>query len=226
MHKGCRRLPRAACHGLTRGAYRTALLLMLASRLGGCDAVWPPLAPPSPSPPPSPAPPFGCKMGARGGALYRGGASVTGCGLECQNWTSQTPHTHEYTPNNYPDSGLGDHNFCRNPSGDAQPWCYTISASVEWQSCSQIPDCPNAPRGFLKTAVQAYNANATSAIATYGPITDWDVSAVSDMSGLFFGLYDFNADISSWNTSGVTDMSFMFHVRSARALPQAFTTRQ
>ena len=38
MHKGCRRLPRAACHGLTRGACRTALLLTLASWLGGCDA--------------------------------------------------------------------------------------------------------------------------------------------------------------------------------------------
>ena len=46
MHKGCHRLPRAACHGLTRGAFRTALLLMLASWLGGCDAAWPPPPPP------------------------------------------------------------------------------------------------------------------------------------------------------------------------------------
>ena len=46
MHEGCRRLPRAACHGLTRGACRTALLLMLASWLGGCDAAWPPPPPP------------------------------------------------------------------------------------------------------------------------------------------------------------------------------------
>ena len=38
MHRGYRRLPRAAYHGLTRNACRTALLLMLASRLGGCDA--------------------------------------------------------------------------------------------------------------------------------------------------------------------------------------------
>ena len=48
MHKGCRRLPRAACDGLTRGACRTALLLMLASWLGGCDAAWPPPPPPQP----------------------------------------------------------------------------------------------------------------------------------------------------------------------------------
>ena len=34
----CRCLPRTAYHGLTRGVCRTALLLMLASWLGGCDA--------------------------------------------------------------------------------------------------------------------------------------------------------------------------------------------
>ena len=34
----CRRLPRTTYHGPTRGVCRTALLLMLASWLGGCDA--------------------------------------------------------------------------------------------------------------------------------------------------------------------------------------------
>ena len=34
----CRRLPRTAYQGLTRGVCRTALLLMIASWLGGCDA--------------------------------------------------------------------------------------------------------------------------------------------------------------------------------------------
>ena len=38
VHKGCRRVPRSAYHGLTRGACRTALLLILASWLGDCDA--------------------------------------------------------------------------------------------------------------------------------------------------------------------------------------------
>ena len=34
----CRRLPRTAYHGLTRGVCRAALLLMLTSWLGGCNA--------------------------------------------------------------------------------------------------------------------------------------------------------------------------------------------
>ena len=49
----------------------------------------------------------------------------------------------------------------------------------------------------LQAAVQAYDANPTDAIATYGPIAGWNVSAVTDMSELFYGLRNFNADISS-----------------------------
>ena len=70
----------------------------------------------------------------------------------------------------------------------------------------------------LKAAVQAYNDDAASAIATYGPVADWDVSAITNMYGLFDNLQNFNADVSNWNTSGVTDMNQMFRVRSARTL--------
>ena len=84
------------------------------------------------------------------------------------------------------------------------------------------PSPPSPPGTFtstvsLKVAVRAFNANATSAIATYGPIADWDVSAITEMSGLFRDLKNFTADISSWDTSSVIDMSNMFKVRSSRA---------
>ena len=75
----------------------------------------------------------------------------------------------------------------------------------------------------LQTAAQEYNADVASAIATYGPISSWGVSAVTSMSSLFYYLGQFNADISSWDTSSVTDMNAMFRVRSARALPAAST---
>eukprot|EP00964_Phaeocystis_antarctica_P081545 scaffold51015_cov63-Phaeocystis_antarctica.AAC.2 len=70
----------------------------------------------------------------------------------------------------------------------------------------------------LKAAIQAFHDDETAATATYGPIADWDVSAISDMSELFRDSADFNSDISSWETSGVTTMRQMFRVRSARAL--------
>jgi surface protein len=75
-----------------------------------------------------------------------------------------------------------------------------------------------AIRAFLETAAKAFNANKTAAIATYGSIADWDVSAIKDMTGLFYELENVNEDISSWDTSGVTSMESMFYVRSARAL--------
>ena len=68
------------------------------------------------------------------------------------------------------------------------------------------------------TEAQAYNANPTAATAKCGPIADWDVSAITDMSELFYNLRNFNADISNWDTSVVTNMDSMFWVRSARAL--------
>jgi len=67
----------------------------------------------------------------------------------------------------------------------------------------------------LKTAVQAYDANLTAAIAAYGPIAEWDVSKITDTSELFYTLTNFDADISSWSTSSVTNMFAMFAVRSS-----------
>ena len=44
-----------------------------------------------------------------------------------------------------------------------------------------------------------------------GDISDWDVSNVQDMYGMFRGAKFFNGDISKWNVGKVTDMSYMFN---------------
>ena len=90
-------------------------------------------------------------------------------------------------------------------------------------SCACIVDTFTT-KASLKTAVTEFNSNAAEAIAKYGPIADWCVSAITDMRELFFNLGNFNADISGWDTSSVTTMYAMFNVRSARALgPQALS---
>ena len=42
--------------------------------------------------------------------------------------------------------------------------------------------------------------------ATYGPMKDWDMSEVTDISNLFRQKYTLNADLSSWDVSSVTAM--------------------
>ena len=45
----------------------------------------------------------------------------------------------------------------------------------------------------------------------HGPIGEWDVSRVTDMTGIFYGLISFNQDLSKWDVSRVTNMRAMFN---------------
>ena len=69
----------------------------------------------------------------------------------------------------------------------------------------------------IRTAVAAWLADATAAEATYGHISTWETSGVTDMEELFcasesYGCIffynsvasSFNEDIGAWDTSGVT----------------------
>ena len=41
-------------------------------------------------------------------------------------------------------------------------------------------------------------------------VSEWDVSNVINMSGLFYRCTNFNCNLSNWNVSNVTDMTYMF----------------
>ena len=62
----------------------------------------------------------------------------------------------------------------------------------------------------LQTAVNLWISDNTAALATYGEINTWNVSAVTDMASLFSIKTTFNSDISNWDVSNVTDMNNMF----------------
>ena len=51
--------------------------------------------------------------------------------------------------------------------------------------------CPINTKNGLRAAAVEYNANVTAAELEYGPIDNWDVSGVTDMSGLFYKLKNF-----------------------------------
>ncbi|XP_040920313.1 plasminogen isoform X2 [Toxotes jaculatrix] len=89
------------------------------------------------SEPPTIIPELTCATGE--GGAYRGTVAVTESGKTCQSWSSQTPHKHNRTPENYPCKGL-DNNYCRNPDNERMPWCYTTESETRWEYC-KVPRC-------------------------------------------------------------------------------------
>lgn len=78
------------------------------------------------------------------GADYRGSQNRTSVlnGNPCLYWNQTVQHTYNTGRQMAGEWGLGDHNYCRNPDGDVQPWCY-VSESEEgiyWKYCD-IPSC-------------------------------------------------------------------------------------
>ena len=71
-------------------------------------------------------------------ADYRGFQNKTITGKTCQNWTSQSPHQHSRTNRNYPNKGIGNHNYCRNPDGEPGIWCYTTDPRSRWEHCKPL----------------------------------------------------------------------------------------
>lgn len=63
----------------------------------------------------------------------------------------------------------------------------------------------------LRTAVQQWCDNRVIAQALYGDINDWDVSRVTDMTGLFSHSSDFNDCIDRWDVRHVTNMQQIFY---------------
>ena len=64
----------------------------------------------------------------------------------------------------------------------------------------------------IRTAVNLwFGDNRYEAIRTYGDISRWNVSKVTNMRSLFKDRINFNENISRWNVSNVTDMGDMFN---------------
>ena len=59
---------------------------------------------------------------------------------------------------------------------------------------------------YPRKAVDELNADGSGTHATYGPMKDWDMSLVTDISWLFKSKGTMNADLSSWDVSRVTTM--------------------
>ncbi|XP_008564536.1 PREDICTED: kremen protein 2 [Galeopterus variegatus] len=79
------------------------------------------------------------------GADYRGNQNRTGprgSGRPCLFWDQTQQHSYSSASDPQGRWGLGAHNFCRNPDGDVQPWCYVAETEegIYWRYCD-IPTC-------------------------------------------------------------------------------------
>ena len=96
------------------------------------------------------------ELKGQNGSGYRGNQTKTRSGKTCMNWTSQDPHSHSNTPEKKPNRGLGDHNYCRNPSEPVSSsdtiWCYTTDPNSRWEYCDPLPSSSTAaPTTYFKT---------------------------------------------------------------------------
>jgi len=62
----------------------------------------------------------------------------------------------------------------------------------------------------LQAAVDEWIDDNSAALATYGEINTWNVTAITDMAELFNNKNTFNSNISNWDVSNVTTMQAMF----------------
>ncbi|PIK53985.1 hypothetical protein BSL78_09122 [Apostichopus japonicus] len=88
------------------------------------------------------------------GREYRGYVSTTEDGMMCANWMVAKEHAVGVTETQYRTeqyiydfhffvTGIGDHNYCRNPDDDIKPWCYYGNSEdvvASWSYCD-IPLC-------------------------------------------------------------------------------------
>ncbi|XP_044193953.1 hyaluronan-binding protein 2-like isoform X2 [Thunnus albacares] len=84
------------------------------------------------------------------GEFYRGMVSVTVDGEDCLDWNSYFVLQKGGDPfKEYAGfDGIGPHNYCRNPDGDDQPWCFiNKNGTLKWgycniKKCSAVPATP------------------------------------------------------------------------------------
>merc|ERR1712151_176851 len=67
----------------------------------------------------------------------------------------------------------------------------------------------------IKTAVNLWFDDRSTAESIYDKIKCWNVSMVTNMHDLFGFWRSFNEDIKWWDVSNVIDMSFMFYWASS-----------
>jgi uncharacterized protein (TIGR02145 family) len=113
-----------------------------------------------------------------------------------------------------------DEAACNYLSNPTEPCYYIDALGVCGGFCLSDDDgdgiCDLTPitNDNIHAAVDLWLSDEATAETTYGQISDWNVSSVTNMTSMFDGASSFNGDISSWDVSSVTNMGAMFRTAS------------
>ena len=89
-------------------------------------------------------------------------------------------------------------------------WSSNLNWPYDWSAVCNVIDFQPQTKEELQTAVNLWVNDNANALANFGEINSWDVSLISDMSGLFEDKTTFNDEISNWDVSNVNNMRRMF----------------
>ena len=104
---------------------------------------------PMPTPAPTPGA-SGCdETLVDDGYSYKGCQTKTRSGIECQAWSSQSPHEHHQSDSDFDGETMEQAgNYCRNPDHDDTIWCYTTDDNTRWEFCDPVSDDEETDAAF------------------------------------------------------------------------------
>ncbi|XP_059193652.1 phosphoinositide-3-kinase-interacting protein 1 [Centropristis striata] len=122
------------------------------------------------------------------GVEYRGEEQSSSSGLTCLNWTNTT---RDYDVTLHPDTqtGVGDHNYCRNPDSSERPWCYIAGpdGTVQKQFCA-VDTCKEQESTAPAAAESLKPTGSVPSTESFQPaksgVSQGEVAAVQPVMGI------------------------------------------
>ncbi|KAK6468528.1 tissue-type plasminogen activator [Huso huso] len=120
-----------------------------------------------------------CVSGRGGG--YRGTWGQSRSSIDCLNWNSSVLIDKKYNArrNDALQLGLGNHNYCRNPDNDTEPWCHVYkNKQLVWEYCS-VPSCPQGGSAECYAGIGSSYRGSRSSTHTGARCLSWDSPALA-----------------------------------------------